>query len=175
MKTLKAVCILCLSLVTAVVCADSPVHETYTGSSELEHLKKLVGNWHGTHVMQGKEQKVTVTYELTSAGSAVVERHFPGTPNEMISVYHDDDGRLSMTHYCALKNQPVLGLKSSTESSIVLDYTDGHNIDPAKDAHMHSLTIDFLDDNNIIENWTMLSEGKRNEGEPIRLTRVIDR
>ncbi|MCG6936854.1 MAG: hypothetical protein LJE83_01600 [Gammaproteobacteria bacterium] len=172
MKTLKVVGVLCLSLLTGVIYADSPMHATYTGSAELERMKQLAGSWHGTHVMQGKEQEVRVIYEITSAGSAVVERHFPGSPNEMISVYHDDKGRLSMTHYCALKNQPVLGLKSSTENSIALDYTDGYNIDPAKDVHMHSLTIDFVDDSHIVENWAMLSEGERKESDPIKLTRV---
>ena len=172
MKTLKVVGILCVALAANISYADPPVHEPYTGSSEFERMKQLAGTWHGTHVMQGKEHQVTVTYQITSAGSALVERHFPDTPNEMVSVYHDDDGRLSMTHYCALKNQPVLGLKSATDNSIALDYIDGHNIDPAKDSHMHSLTISFVDDDHVVENWAMLIEGKPVEDEPISLTRV---
>ena len=51
-------------------------------------------------------------YRVAANGSVVVERNFPDTPKEMISVYHDRGGKLSMTHYCALANQPQMSLTS---------------------------------------------------------------
>ena len=43
-----------------------------------------------------------------------MERIFPGTPQEMISVYYDDDkGRLAMTHYCMMRNRPTFKLVKS--------------------------------------------------------------
>ena len=42
----------------------------------------------------------------TAGGSAVQETQFPGTPMEMVSVYHLDGADLVMTHYCVLGNQP---------------------------------------------------------------------
>ena len=35
--------------------------------------------------------------QVTSGGSALVEKLSPGTPHEMVSVYHDKDGELAMT------------------------------------------------------------------------------
>src|SRR5437868_7105013 len=75
---------------------------------EFDSLKTLAGTWEGTGMMDGKEQAVTVVYEVTSGGSILVERLMPGTPGEMISVYHRDGKTLSMTHYCALGNQPEM-------------------------------------------------------------------
>jgi len=46
-----------------------------------------------------------VTYRVASAGSVVQETLFPGTPHEMISMYHLVDGELVLTHYCAMANQ----------------------------------------------------------------------
>lgn len=172
MKTIQIISSVVFILATGIASAGPGMHEPYTGSPEFEKMKQLAGTWQGTSVMQGKDQDVTISYQVTSAGSAVVERHFPGTPGEMVSVYHDDGNKLSMTHYCALKNQPVLGLKNSTADTIALDFTGGSNIDPEKDAHMHSLTITFVDDDHIVEQWAMYNEGKRVESSPIKLARV---
>ena len=175
MNTLKVFGIVVLMLAVGMAGEDTPRHEPYTGSPEFEKIKQLAGTWRGKSIMQGKEQDIAITYEVTSAGSAVVARHFPGTPNEMMSVYYDNEGKLSMTHYCALKNQPVLGLKNATANSIELEYTDGINIDPDKDAHMRSLSITFVDDKRIVEQWSMYKKGKLIERSPIKLIRVQER
>ena len=172
MKTIQVFSVIVLSLAVGIVGAETPTHEPYTGSPEFERIKQLAGTWRGKSVMQGKKQDITITYRVTSAGSAVVARHFPDTPNEMVSVYHDDGGKLSMTHYCALKNQPIMGLKNATTNTIKLEYTNGINIDQDKDAHMRSLIITFVDDNRIVEQWSMFKGGKEVERSPIRLTKV---
>src|SRR3989338_5074087 len=84
-------------------------------SAELARIKSLAGRWTGVTSMFGKpDQRVYVEYEVTSGGSAVLERIFPGTPEEMISVYYDDNkGKLAMTHYCILRNRPTLKLVRS--------------------------------------------------------------
>ena len=172
MNTIQVFSTIILVLAVGMAGADTPVHEPYTGSPEFEKIKRLAGTWQGRSIMQGKEQDITITFEVTSAGSAVVARHFPGTPSEMVSVYHDNEGELSMTHYCALKNQPILGLKNATANSIELEYIDGINIDQQKDTHMRSLTITFVDDKRITEEWSMYKDGKQIERSPIKLTRV---
>ena len=174
MNTIQGFGTLVLVLAVGIVSAETPTHEPYTGSPEFERIKQLSGTWRGRSVMQGKEQDITITYEVTSSGSAVVARHFPGTPNEMVSVYHDDEGKLSMTHYCALKNQPVLGLNNATANRIKLEYTNGINIDQEKDTHMRSLVITFVGENHIIEQWSMYKQGKPVEGSPIKLTKVSE-
>ena len=57
---------------------------------EFDTLKKLVGKWEGTSVMAGKEEKVSVVYELTSGGTAIAERLMPGTAHEMVSMYYSE-------------------------------------------------------------------------------------
>jgi len=175
MNTIKVFSAIVLVLAVGIVGAETPTHEPYTGSPEFEKIKQLAGTWRGKSLMQGKEQDITITYTVTSAGSAVVARHFPGTPNEMVSVYHDNGGKLSMTHYCALKNQPIMGLKNATAKTIELEYTNGINIDEDKDAHMRSMSITFVDDNRIVEQWSMYKEGKQIERSPIKLTKVKDK
>src|SRR5262249_52392572 len=75
-----------------------------TSSAELNHIKSLAGRWMTTTSEFGTpNQKVYVDFEVTAGGSAVLEKIFPGTPMEMLSVYYDDDhGKLAMTHYCIM-------------------------------------------------------------------------
>ena len=61
-------------------------------SPELNRIKALAGRWTSTTSMFGnKDEKVFTAYAITAGGSAVVETIFPGTPNEMVSVYYDYD------------------------------------------------------------------------------------
>jgi len=48
----------------------------------------------------------------------------------------------------------------------------GSGIDPKKDAHMHALTISFVDKDHIIENWTLFENGKEKEVTKLNLSRV---
>ena len=137
--------------------------QPYTGSKEFERIKTLAGTWEGTSSMGEKGEKVSVKYQVTSGGSAVVETLFPDTPHEMVSVYDDEGGKLSMTHYCMLKNHPDMILKSADENTINLDFADGQVFDPTKEPHMHSLSISFTDKDNMVQEWTMYENGKEKE------------
>ena len=65
-------------------------HKPYVGSQAFERMKQLVGSWEGTMDMGKGPEKIPAGYKLTSGGSAIVETVFEGTPNEMMTVYHDD-------------------------------------------------------------------------------------
>src|SRR5215207_3355349 len=71
----------------------------------LEALKKLVGEWVSLDAKGQPSTQVVSVFKVTAAGSAVHETIFPGTPYEMISIYHLDGKDLVLTHYCAAKNQ----------------------------------------------------------------------
>ncbi|MCB0360953.1 MAG: hypothetical protein KDD44_14995, partial [Bdellovibrionales bacterium] len=90
-----------------------------TSSAELNRIKALAGKWKTTTSMFGKEnEEVFTEYKVTAGGSAVVETIFPGTPNEMVSVYYDDDaGKLAMTHYCMMRNRPQFSLVDSSNDT----------------------------------------------------------
>ncbi|MGZ6220105.1 MAG: hypothetical protein ACXWMV_08925 [Syntrophales bacterium] len=164
----------CLLLVgSSVAYAGKRRGTPYSGSRGYEHMKQLVGVWEGTSNMGKEGQKIKVEYHLTAGGSAIVETLFPGTTEEMISVYYDDNkGRLSMTHYCMLQNRPSMKLERGSPDALAFVYAKGGGIDPKKDTHMHALTISFVDKNHIAENWTLFEEGKEKEVTRLNLSRV---
>lgn len=172
MKTLNKFLILVSLVVCTSALAGEDNHVPYTGSAEFERLKGLAGTWQGQAGMQGKVEPVQIEYKVTSAGSTVVETMFPGTPKEMISVYHDQDGKPGMTHYCAMKNRPNLAMHASSDNSIHFKFTESDSVDPEKDAHMHELTIHFIDDNTIEQDWVMYRDGKAVEATSIALQRI---
>ncbi len=145
----------------------------YTGSKEFERMKALVGVWEGTSKMSKKGERVKVEYRLSSGGSAIVETLFPGTAEEMVSVYYDNKGQLAMTHYCALHNQPRMNLAKADSDNLYFMFTDGSNINPIKDAHMHALTISFIDKDHITQKWTLFAEGKEKGTSVFELSRVL--
>ena len=144
----------------------------YTGTPEFEKMKGLVGTWKGKMKMGEEEMELTVVYSSSSAGSVIIEKAFPETPKEMVSVYYDKDGKLSMTHFCALKNQPIMTLADSNENRIDLKFSGGSNIDLEKDPYMHSLSIDFVDENTIVQNWTMYDGGEEKSVSSFKLSRA---
>jgi hypothetical protein len=144
----------------------------YSGSKEYERMKGLVGAWEGTSNMGKEGQLVRVEYRLTAGGSAIVETLFPGTAEEMISVYHDTNGKLSMTHYCMLRNQPHMKLLKTSPDRLDFMFAGGSNVDPKKDAHMHALSILFVDKDHIVQNWTYFEDGKEKGVTRLNLSRV---
>jgi len=163
----------CLLLVGSFVAyAGEGRGSPYSGSKEYERMKQLVGVWEGTSNMGKEGQKIRVEYRLTAGGSAIVETLFPGTPEEMISVYYDNKGRLSMTHYCMLQNRPSMKLQKAGGDTLDFVFAKGSGIDPKKDAHMHALTISFADKDHIVENWTYFEDGKEKGVTRLNLSRV---
>jgi len=163
----------CLLLVGSFVAyAGEGRGAPYSGSKEYERMKQLVGVWEGTSNMGKEGQRVRVEYRLTAGGSAIVETLFPGTPEEMISVYYDNKGKLSMTHYCMLQNRPSMKLQKAGPDTLDFVFAKGSGIDPKKDAHMHALTISFVDKDHIAENWTYFEDGKEKGVTKLNLSRV---
>ena len=131
-------------------------------SANFESLKALVGTWEGTNKMHGKEEKVKVTYELTSGGTAIIEKMMPGTPHEMVSVYSNNGEQVHMTHYCMLGNQPQMKLKRVDGSSFAFEMDGTKGIANKKEMHMHALVI-TLNGNKLKEEWTNYKDNKKGE------------
>ena len=142
-------------------------------SQEFSRIKSLAGRWEGTAShMEAPAEQTAEEYKVTSGGSAVVETLFPGTPHEMVSVYHDVNGKLAMTHYCMLHNQPQLALTRADSQHLELSLADSPGIDPARDRHMHSLSITWQDPNRLTQVWTSYEGGKSGESTTITLSRA---
>ncbi|HEY2573981.1 MAG TPA: hypothetical protein VGH65_07925 [Verrucomicrobiaceae bacterium] len=143
------------------------------GSPEFERMKSLVGTWTGKTDMGQGPVEMSVRYRLLAAGSVLEERVFEGTPNEMVTMYYDKDGKLALTHYCMMGNRPAMSLKGSDDKSITFDF-DGSccSIDPTKESHMHGLTLRFDDANTITSSCKALMDGKEMPEHPVTLKRV---
>lgn len=126
-----------------------------------EKLKALAGTWQGAAGHGSPGQQASVVYRVASGGTVVQETLFPGSPHEMISMYHLADGQLLMTHYCAMGNQPRLRLDTaaSTPERLVFAFDGGTNLDPAKDGHVHSGFIEWKGEA-LHADWTFWASGK---------------
>jgi len=137
-----------------------------------EKLKQLAGEWvpaddASAPAGEKKDEKKTdaaapiCVYRTVSAGTAVQETLFPGTPHEMVTMYHLDGPDLVLTHYCALGNQPKMRAeKSADPAKLVFKFAGGTNINPEKDAHMHDLTLTFVAPDRLRAEWTHYDNGK---------------
>jgi hypothetical protein len=143
----------------------------YHGSQEFERMRALVGTWKGTHDMGQGPMEMTVEYRLVAGGSTLEERFFAGTPMEMVTMYHDQHGKLALTHYCMLHNQPGMLLKSSDATKLSFDFDKTCGVDKSS-MHMHSLVITFQDADNIMQDWKLYENGKAKESHPFTLKRV---
>src|SRR5215467_6565767 len=112
-------------------------------SPEFERMKSLVGTWKGKADMGQGPVELTVQYRLLAGGTILEERVFAGTPNEMLTMYYDQGGKLALTHYCVMGNRPGMLLKSSDSHSLSFDLDPACGIDTTRESHMHGLTIRF--------------------------------
>jgi hypothetical protein len=115
-----------------------------------EKMKTLEGTWLAADGDGKPTTKVVSIIKVTAGGSVVHETLFPGQSEEMVSVYTVDGPDLVMTHYCVLGNQPRLKADpKSPANQLRFEFAGGSNLDPAKDKHMHSVTLTIVDDGHI--------------------------
>ena len=109
---------------------------------------------------------------LLAAGSVLEERVFAGTPNEMVTMYYDQNGKLAMTHYCILGNRPAMKVKSVDAKTLQFDFDATCGINPSKESHMHALRITFDDADTITTSCQAIIDGKEQAEKPTTLKRV---
>ncbi len=171
-KVLMTAWVIVLTLSPIAYAHDAVKMPSDTSSPELQRIKSLAGRWTTVTSMFGKKnQRMYTEYKVTAGGSAVMERIFPGTPYEMVSMYYDDDhGKLAMTHYCIMRNRPTLKLASSTEDSITLHVDKVSGLKSKDDKSMGDLTLTFKDKNHI--SGTCSGKGEGNPPMTMEYTRV---
>jgi hypothetical protein len=100
-------------------------------SPAFEALKALAGEWEGVARQggQGKELPTKAVYRVVSNGSAVMLVTDPGTPHEMVTMFHRDDDALMATHYCSAMNQPRMRARPPTDATTIsFQFQDGTNL-----------------------------------------------
>lgn len=135
-------------------------HPPVVMPKQFETLKQLLGTWEGKSDMGQGEQTMRVVYELTSGGTAIIETLMPGTPHEMVSVYHKDGDSVAMTHYCALGNQPHMKLKQADDQHLTFEMDQPRGIASTDEAHMHGLTLTLKDKSTLQQDWVHYEKGK---------------
>lgn len=138
---------------------------------DFDTLKGLVGTWEGTSAMNGKDEKVTVVYELTSGGTAIEEKLMPGTPQEMVSMYYKNGKSLAMTHYCALGNHPQMQLKEGDSHHLSFEMTKPVGVNSMKEPHMHAVTLTMTDADHLTQKWCSYASGKQHDCAEFKLQR----
>lgn len=123
-----------------------------------ERLKTLAGEWKGTRSAVGDTTRLT--YRIASNGTVVMETLNERGADEMINMYHLVDGELMATHYCSGGNQPLLALVGATERELRFELIGGTNVDPARDGHIHEVSVTFLGDGRLDSRWVWY-EGRR--------------
>src|SRR6266851_437209 len=153
------------TIILAVTAWAGPSEQAklHQSSPEFEHLKTLVGIWQGKTDMGQGPIDITLQYRLLAGGSVLEERVFAGTPNEMVTMYYEQGGKLALTHYCMFGNRPGMLLKSSDSKSLSFDFDKTCGINTATESHMHALTIHFDDSDTITTSCKAMMEGKEME------------
>ena len=144
-----------LVALTAAIAAAGPLAAAETPSAEFDRIKALAGDWEGTaRGSDGKSFPATATVRVVSAGSAVMLVTGPGTPHEMVTMFHRDDAALMATHYCSAMNQPRMRARPGKDATrVAFEFADGTNLG-SHPAHMQALVMTMPDADRHTEEWT---------------------
>jgi hypothetical protein len=145
----------------ALAAPEPATSEVKAPSAAFERFKGLAGDWVAAEDGEmSKKGDLVVRYSLTAGGSALLETIFPGTPHEMVTVYHADGPDLVLTHYCMEGNQPRMRARNAGGPRFDFKFDGGTNIDPQRDRHMHSASFELLGEDEIRSEWTELAEAR---------------
>ena len=171
MKTKITTLFTALILVASLGANGDETEKSKTGSPEFERMKTLVGAWTGKCDMGQGPVDLNIQYRLLAGGSVLEERCFAGTPNEMVTMYYDQNGKLAMTHYCVFGNRPAMKVKSANAKTLKFDLDATCGIS-SKESHMHALSLTFDDADTITTSCQAIIDGKEQAEKPTTLKRV---
>lgn len=131
------------------------------GVAAFEQLKALTGHW---EAQPAGENKATLDLELTSAGTALMERaHMVdgGKTVEMITLYYVDGDQLKLTHYCMAGNQPTMvGTYNPETRTVKFDLSSITNLKSPDAGYMHHAVYTFIDNDHFKAAWTFRKDQK---------------
>lgn len=126
---------------------------------EFDRMKSLAGDWQGK---ASDGRMVHVSYQVVSAGSAVMESIKEPSESQMITMYYLDGDSLMMTHFCSANNQPRMRAEASGGPTDHIEFTfvDVTNLSSPEAGHMHAHAITWKDSSHIRQQWTWIEGGK---------------
>jgi hypothetical protein len=90
----------------------------------------------------------------------------------MITMYHLDRGRLVLTHYCAMGNQPRMELDpGSSAGRLVFSFAGGSNLDAGQDVHMHQGRVSLVAPERLENEWDVFRGAEKIDSKKFFLER----
>jgi hypothetical protein len=150
--------------------ADAKSTQSTDAAAAFARLKMLVGEWEA----DTSSGKVHLSYELTSGDTALLERESSEKMPGMVTVYYVDGGRLLLTHYCMVGNQPRMQAKAFNPETGEVDFQflDATNLASPNAGHMHNAKMRIVDNSHLIAEWQFYDNGKPKLTESAQYTRV---
>jgi hypothetical protein len=135
------------------------------------YLKKLTGSWTGS-LPDGSTGRAC-TISSGAAGGVLLVTLFPGTEQEMVSVYYMEGEDLTVTHYDPAGTQPRLRFDSgkSYPGKYFFKFSGGTGFDKAKDRHIHEGSIQFHNPDQITVEWVGFDGLSRSGSRVVKLQR----
>jgi hypothetical protein len=154
---------------------DHPASPPTDAQKIFTALKSLSGSWVGaiqTFPQMPTEtigDSMRITLRVLSRGNTVVhEMHGAYKPEDpdkydhpVTVIYLNDDGKLTLTHYCDAGNRPRMTARVSPDGKVVdFDFADisgRHD----RTGHMQHATFTLVDADHHLEDWTYLLPNKQ--------------
>ena len=156
----KRGCYLVITLGCIIFSAPSAFSELAPNST-FDKIESLLGVWQAT-LPDGN--KMDISYKEMNGG-AILETYHSQDPMwwNMSSVYHKDNDRILLSHYCSWGNHPRMnskvGIVDNNNNTIDFKFVDLVENAPDK-GHMHHLKITFTDEDHISHQWIWREKGK---------------
>ena len=132
------------------------------GAAQFIRLAELGGSWRACAAPRGSTP--TATYSVVGGGAAVLERLYPDSRQEMVTLYSLESNRLVADHYCVAGNHvKLVGAALDGGDAVGFELQEGLNLDAGRDAHMHGGSIRWISPNRIETHWYGWRDGKRSE------------
>lgn len=136
---------------------DRPMGAAAAVNPVLERIKTLAGEWEGT----ASGVKGETSFQVVSAGSAVMNILRSAGESDMVTMFHSDGPDVMVTHYCSVGNQPRMVARRGTDPNvIVFEFKDVTNLANPAAPHMRGLTLTIIDATHHTQTWTFRQDGK---------------
>jgi len=151
-----------LRLPLILMLLSSGAYAQSDAQKSFDKLKTLSGMWEGKVTTDLpvaapiQDSPMHVTLRTTSRGNALLhEMTSAGSPDDPVTMFYLDEGRLLLTHYCDAGNRPRMEGKTSPDGkTLEFEFLDvaGSN----QHQHMHHAKFTFIDANHHTEDWTFM-------------------
>lgn len=161
MRTHISVCFLLLIVPILTFAADARTSAPVTSPDAVAfaRLKSLAGEWEADSSMG----RIHARYEVASRGNLLLEHmSVAGKHGDMVTAYYLEDGKLVLTHYCEMGNEPHMAARriDTVTGEIQFDFAGAANLASPNAPHMHTAVIRLVDADHFSSNWTMFEHAQ---------------